>query len=105
MLAGKTVAVVVPAHDEEHLIAQTLTGIPSFVDRVFVVDDGSTDGTADRARALGDPRVEVVRHERNAGVGAAIVTGYRRAVVHRIDVTAVMAADNQMPPEDLETLA
>ena len=77
MLEGKRVAVVVPAYQEEELVAETLRGIPDFVDRIYLVDDASADGTAARARALGDPRVEVIVHERNGGVGAAIVTGLR----------------------------
>jgi glycosyltransferase involved in cell wall biosynthesis len=105
VIDGKTVAVVVPAYDEAELIGPTLAGIPELVDRVFVVDDGSRDGTADRVRAVADPRVEVVVHERNRGVGAAIVTGYKRALAERIDVTCVMAGDNQMDAGDLETLA
>ena len=104
MLEGKTVAVVVPAHNEEALIEATLQGLPGFVDRVFVVDDGSTDATAERAEAFGDHRVEVLRHERNQGVGAAIVTGYRRSLAQRVDATAVMAGDNQMDPDELESL-
>jgi len=104
MLEGKTVAVVVPAHDEEALVGTTLGGIPAFVDRVIVVDDGSSDATAERARSFGDERVEVIEHERNRGVGAAIVTGYRRALELHADVVCVMAADNQMDPADLVTL-
>jgi glycosyltransferase involved in cell wall biosynthesis len=104
VIHGKTVAVVIPAFDEERLIADTLAGVPAFVDRVFVVDDASRDGTGERALAVGDPRVEVLRHERNQGVGAAILTGYRRAREERVAVTAVMAADNQMDPGDLESL-
>jgi glycosyltransferase involved in cell wall biosynthesis len=104
MLEGKTVAVVVPAYNEEGLIGNTLAGMPDFVDRIIVVDDASGDGTADRARAAGDGRVELVRHERNGGVGAAILTGYRRALEVEVDVTAVMAADNQMDPDDLRSL-
>ena len=104
MLEGKTVAVVVPAHDEEDLVATTIAGIPDFVDRVYVVDDASNDATADRARAVGDGRVEVIPHERNEGVGAAVVTGYKRALAEGIDVACVMNADNQMPPDDLERL-
>jgi glycosyltransferase involved in cell wall biosynthesis len=107
VLEGKRVAVVVPAHDEETLIAETVGGIPSFVDRIFVVDDASADATADRVRELSakDPRVVLIAHDRNQGVGAAIVTGYKRAIEENVDVTAVMAADNQMDPDDLETLA
>ena len=104
MLEGKSVGVVVPAHDEEALIGETLGGIPSFVDRILVVDDGSRDATIDRARSFGDARVEVISHDRNRGVGAAIVTGYRRALEHGLDVVCVMAADNQMDPGDLATL-
>jgi glycosyltransferase involved in cell wall biosynthesis len=80
MLAGKTVAVVVPAYDEEELVGTTVRGVPDFVDRIFVIDDASRDGTARAAQAVGDGRVEVISHERNAGVGAAIVTGYQRAI-------------------------
>jgi glycosyltransferase involved in cell wall biosynthesis len=105
MIEGKTVAVVVPAFDEERLIGTTLAGIPDFVDRIFVVDDASRDGTAAVARARNESRVVVITHERNQGVGAAILTGYRRALEEGIDVTCVMAGDNQMDPADLESIA
>jgi glycosyltransferase involved in cell wall biosynthesis len=104
VLEGKTVAVVIPAYNEEKLIAATIGGIPAFVDRIIVVDDVSRDGTVAAVEAIQDPRVELLRHERNGGVGAAIVTGYERARDERLDVTAVMAADNQMDPDDLERL-
>ncbi len=105
MLDGKRVAVVVPAHDEEKLIAETIRGVPYFVDRIFVVDDASRDGTVAAVQELADERVALIEHERNLGVGAAIVSGYKQALEERIDVTAVMAADAQMDPADLETLS
>ena len=104
MVDGKRVGVVVPAHDEERLIGATLAGIPEFVDRILVVDDASTDGTAERACAAGDPRVRIVSRDRNGGVGAAIVTGYGAALEEELDVVCVMAGDNQMDPADLLTL-
>jgi len=105
MLEGKTVAVVVPAYNEEPLIETTVAGIPDFVDRVFVVDDASRDGTKEKVRSLADGRVELIEHPQNFGVGAAIVSGYGRALAERIDVTCVMAADNQMDPADLAAIA
>jgi glycosyltransferase involved in cell wall biosynthesis len=104
VVEGKRVGVVIPAYNEEKLIAATIAGVPEFVDRIYVVDDRSSDATAARARESADSRLEVISHDRNQGVGAAIVTGYKRARDEGVDVTAVMAADNQMDPDDLETL-
>jgi glycosyltransferase involved in cell wall biosynthesis len=101
------VVVVVPAWQEAPRIARVLRGLPSWVTAVVVVDDASTDGTAEAATALGDPRVTVVRHPANRGVGAAIVTGYRRALAASgspRDAFAVMAGDGQMDPADLATV-
>jgi len=104
VLEDKRVSVVVPAHNEEKLIAETIGGIPQFVDRIYVVDDRSSDGTVEAVRAMADPRVELIEHERNLGVGGAIITGYKQARDDKMIVTAVMAADAQMDPGDLEML-
>jgi glycosyltransferase involved in cell wall biosynthesis len=104
VVEGKRVAVVVPAYEEALLVAETIRGIPDFVDIVVVVDDGSRDDTAEQARATGDQRLEVIRHEENRGVGAAIATGYARCRDLGVDVTCVMAADNQMDPGELASL-
>lgn len=104
MLNGARIAVVVPAYNEARHIAATLAGVPAFVDDVFVIDDGSVDATAERARAAGDARVRVVRHASNRGVGAALKTGYRAAFGAGADAVAVMAGDAQMHPGDLPAL-
>jgi glycosyltransferase involved in cell wall biosynthesis len=97
------VAVVVPAYNERAKIAETLASVPPCVDDVFVVDDASIDDTAELARN-GDPRVAVLSHPTNSGVGAAIATGYKRALATRADVAVVMAGDGQMDPDDLPAL-
>jgi glycosyltransferase involved in cell wall biosynthesis len=97
----RRVAVVIPAYCEARLIASTLRGLPDFVDAVYVVDDGSPDATAQEAQSVGDPRVRVLRHPYNVGVGAAIVTGYHAALADHADAIAVMGGDAQMDPRDL----
>ncbi len=104
MFEGKRVGVVVPAYDEEALIGATIGGIPALVDRIIVVNDGSSDRTVEQAQEVGDPRVEVLSHERRSGVGAATLTGYRRALAEGLDVVVVMNGDNQMDPDDLPAL-
>jgi glycosyltransferase involved in cell wall biosynthesis len=104
MLDGQRVAVVVPAHDEARLIGRTVRSIPDWVDDVVVVDDGSSDGTAQVVQGLGAPRVRLVRHPHNRGVGAALGTGYAAAFAGGADVVAVMAGDAQMDPGDLPAL-
>jgi glycosyltransferase involved in cell wall biosynthesis len=104
MYRGRKVAVVVPAFNEADKIARTIRSIPGFVDAVLVVDDGSGDGTARVASRSARRGLEVLVHARNRGVGAAIATGYRRALELGADATAVMAGDAQMDPADLPHL-
>jgi len=104
MYKGRRICVVVPAHNEEAHVAGVIRTMPSFVDHVVVVDDASTDRTAAAAGGTGDPRVEVIRHAVNQGVGGAILTGHKRAVELGADVSAVMAGDGQMDPAHLSKL-
>ena len=106
MYRKKIIGVVVPAYNEETLIARTLTTMPDFVDRIVVVDDCSQDRTREIVEELQqkDSRVVLIRHQRNAGVGGAISTGYVWCRDHEIDVAVVMAGDAQMDPSDLPDL-
>jgi glycosyltransferase involved in cell wall biosynthesis len=104
MFAGKSISVVIPAYNEEHYVASTLSSIPRFVDQIIVVDDHSTDGTLDRITAAQDSRLVILRHSANLGVGRAIATGYRRALASGADLICVMGADGQMDPEELPSL-
>lgn len=104
MYQGHTIGVVIPAFNEERFIPRTLGTMPGLVDRIVVVDDRSRDDTATRVREIGDPRVVLIRHDRNQGVGGAILTGYRYLLSEGLDVLVVMAGDGQMDPADLAAL-
>lgn len=108
MLNCRLVLVVVPAFREEALIARVIETMPSFVDQILVVDDGSPDQTSAKAAATKDPRLVMLRHRERRGVGAAITTGYVESLKimrHPHDAVVVMAGDNQMHPDDLESVA
>jgi glycosyltransferase involved in cell wall biosynthesis len=104
MFGKLRIAVVVPAFNEELNVARTVRDVPSFVDHVLVVDDASHDSTFLEASRLRRRGLEVLQHPRNRGVGAAIATGYRRALELGVDAAAVMAGDGQMDPRDLPAL-
>lgn len=106
MYRERSVAVVIPAYNEEKLISETLKGIPDFVDKIYVIDDGSTDKTSEIVEDFMriDKRVMLIKHEKNLGVGKAIVDGYKKAIEDNIDLIAVMAGDNQMDPRYLPSL-
>lgn len=106
MHEGKQIAVVIPAYNEELLIAKVIETIPNLVDFIVVADDKSTDRTCEAVQKLSadDRRIILIRHESNGGVGAAIATGYKWSRDQHIDVTVVMAADFQMDPNDLERI-
>lgn len=104
MYEGHRIAAVVPAFKEEKLIGQVITTMPDFVDLIVIVDDHSPDRTSEVAKAVGDPRVTVIRHEKNTGVGGAIVTGHRAALDLGSDINVVMAGDAQMDPTYLPAL-
>lgn len=95
------VAVVIPAYRAASTIEAVIAGVPAFVRHIVVVNDGSPDDTADIVRSIKDPRIVLVEHERNQGVGGAVLTGYARAAALGADIIAKMDADRQMDPEYL----
>jgi glycosyltransferase involved in cell wall biosynthesis len=107
MYKERKIAVVVPAYNEAQLIAKTVTTIPEFIDKIIVVDDKSTDGTATIVESLQrdySDRLILIKHEQNRGVGGAIKTGYKKALALDMDITAVMGGDAQMDPDQLPKL-
>jgi glycosyltransferase involved in cell wall biosynthesis len=106
MYLERSISVVIPAYNEENLIGQTVRTIPDFVDKIIVVNDASKDRTSAIVQEIANnhERVILIDHERNQGVGGAIVTGYKKALDLKADVTVVMAGDGQMDPKDLPNI-
>ncbi|MTI83707.1 MAG: glycosyltransferase family 2 protein [Firmicutes bacterium] len=104
MYRDKAMGVVVPAYNEELLIDKVIETMPDYVDKVYVVDDCSTDNTSQVVQHFNGSRIQLTRHKENSGVGAAIITGYKQALQDGIDLIAVMAGDNQMDPDELPKL-
>ena len=93
-----------PAYNEERAIARAIRAVPGWIDQIIVIDDASTDRTPQRIEGCRAKRLDVIRHDTNRGVGAAIATGYDRVLKLGIDVAVVMAGDGQMDPGDLSRL-
>jgi glycosyltransferase involved in cell wall biosynthesis len=98
--------VAVPAYNEEASVARVIRNMPPYVDRIYVVNDGSTDGTRQIVGAMcrDNDRLMLIDHQTNRGVGAAIVTGYKKCLEEGMDVAVVMAGDDQMDPAELPRL-
>ena len=96
MADPSAVSIVIPAYNESEAIAEVIAVLRAAAGwrEIIVVDDGSTDGTGDRAAAAG---ATVVRHPYNIGNGAAVKNGIRRATG---DYILIVDADGQHPPED-----
>lgn len=103
MYKNKSICVVVPAYNEETQIGKVIDTMPTYVDRIVVVDDSSRDKTVEIVKHYQDTieHVVLIEHQTNQGVGGAIVSGYKWARDNNFDVTAVMAGDGQMDPDDL----
>jgi glycosyltransferase involved in cell wall biosynthesis len=103
---GKTLAAVIPAHNEETQIENVIDTMPDFVDWIVIIDDASPDKTSAvvRARMASNPKVVLLVHEVNQGVGGAIASGYKWARDNGADMAVVMAGDGQMDPSDLPSL-
>ncbi|MCP3876701.1 MAG: glycosyltransferase family 2 protein [Desulfobacteraceae bacterium] len=106
MYKHKSICVVVPAYNEETQIGKVIETMPDYVDKVFIVDDGSKDETVEIVKRYQKKslKIQIVEHEVNQGVGGAIKTGYIEARDNGFEITVVMAGDGQMDPDDLEEI-
>jgi len=98
---AESVWIVIPGYNEGGMIATTIASIRDWLPNLVVVDDGSSDNTADQAKWAG---AHVVRHSVNLGQGAALGTGIRYALIHGADYIITFDADGQHQPKDIEVL-
>lgn len=102
MYRGLSIIAIVPVFNEEAKIGEVVGRMPrQVVDEVLVVDDGSTDHSAEVARSFG---AQVISMGATLGVGAALQTGYEYAVQHGYDVTVTVAGNNKDAPEEIPLL-
>ena len=107
MYKNHSIAVVVPAYNEETQIARVIDTMPPIVDKIIIVDDCSKDRTSEVVRgnpAYDSGKIVLIRHDVNQGVGGAIATGYKWCRDNSIGIAVVMAGDAQMDPKDLPFL-
>ena len=104
MVAPPRVFVVIPAYRCAPQVGGVISAMPELVERIFVVDDASPDDTAAVVEGLGNPRVTLLRHEVNQGVGGAMATGYRAALDAGADIVVKVDGDGQMAPSDIPAL-
>jgi len=105
MYKNKKISLVVIAHNESRLIGPTLEGVPEFIDKIYVVDDASTDYEQNKVvleRAKTDHRIDLIRHKTNQGPGGAIITGYLKSFNENLDIVVVVGGDNQMLLKEVE---
>lgn len=100
------IAVVIPAYNEAHHIGQVLADLPSFLRTIIVVDDCSRDDTAAIVENLAkaDSRIVLVRHDKNQGVGGAMISGFRCALQQNAQIVVKLDGDGQMAASDLSAL-
>ena len=93
------IAVVIPSFRVTAHVLEVIGAIPDVVECIYVVDDACPDGSGDHVeRHARDPRVRVLRHTVNGGVGAAVITGYRAAIEDGMEIVVKVDGDNQMDP-------
>ncbi len=99
-----SIACVIPAYNEADFIGGVIAGIPAAVDHIVVVNDASTDRTAEVVEGLPDQRITLIQHDQNRGVGAAVVSGYRKCLELGADIVVKIDADGQMDATQIERL-
>ncbi|GLQ51084.1 glycosyltransferase family 2 protein [Dyella flava] len=99
------IAVVIPCFRVRKHILEVIAGIGPEIHGIYVVDDACPEATGQLVRTeVTDPRVTVLTHQTNLGVGGATMTGYRQAITDGADIIVKLDGDGQMDPKMLPRL-
>lgn len=94
-----SIAVVLPCYKVKAHILDVLATIPSYVEQIYVIDDHCPDESGQHVRNhCNDPRVMVISHSANQGVGGAVITGYKAAIEAEAQIIVKIDGDGQMDP-------
>ncbi len=97
MINNHTIAVILPAYNEEHFIDKTILNVPKYVDFIIPVNDASTDGTGKQIKSLAqkDIKIHPLTNKTNHGVGFTVKRGIKAALKLQADYLVIAAGDNQ----------
>ena len=99
-------AVVIPCFRVREQILDVLSSIGKEITNIYVIDDACPENTRQYVeKHCSDPRVTVVQHELNQGVGGATITGYQHALTNGVSIIIKMDGDGQMDASSIPGLA
>ncbi|MEO8742236.1 MAG: glycosyltransferase family 2 protein, partial [Lysobacteraceae bacterium] len=91
------IAVVIPCYRVAQHVLDVIAAIPAECERIYAVDDACPDDSGKLIQSqCTDPRVQVIFHEKNSGVGGAVISGYRHALDDGMDIVVKIDGDGQM---------
>ena len=93
MFQDKKICVIVPALNEELLLPRTISGMPSWIDKIIIIDDGSSDNMPSYVESVKsvDARIELIKHQKTLGLGQSLIDGYLAFLRTDGDICVVMA--------------
>ncbi|MGB4594479.1 MAG: glycosyltransferase family 2 protein [Anaerolineaceae bacterium] len=98
------ICVIIPAYNAAQSITEVIDTLPEWVDQIIAVNDCSKDDTLEVLRNMSEPRLKVISHEKNQGVGGAMKTGYAEGVSGDADIFVKIDSDGQMDPDQIHRL-
>ena len=102
MINNLYIAVVIPVYKVERHIKQVIETLPDFIDHVIVVDDNCPNMSLSLIE--NNKKNTIIKHDKNLGVGGAVISGYRKALILNSDIVIKVDGDGQMDPNKIMQL-